>query len=163
MLRSIFILGLLLPMSLGAYELEGVGFIAQKDRFCGPAALASVMSYHGLAIDQDTIAQEVYNEKLAGALITDLENFARSRGFTTRLDQGSVADIRTFLDEKTPVIVLVDLGFWVYSRPHYLVVTGYTAEGVIAHTGYEASLRFSTEKFEKIWRKMGSVYLLVSP
>ena len=163
MWRSVVFLGILLPLSLGAFELEGVGFVAQRDRFCGPAALACVLSYHGLAIDQDSIAAAVYDENLAGALITDLEHFARSRGVTTRLDRGSIDDIRTFLDKNLPVIVLVDLGFWMYSRPHYLVVTGHTLEGVIAHTGYEASRKFSAQKFEKIWHKKGSVYLLVSP
>ncbi len=135
----------------------------QATGFCGPASLASVMSFYGSEIDQKTIGESVYCEGLKGSLITDLDNYARAKGFKTHLGQGSLGDIRNFIEQKKPVIVLVDMGFWVVSKPHYLVVTGCAGNSVIAHTGYEASRHFSDEEFVRIWKKKGSAYLVIHP
>lgn len=142
---------------------DGVPFIRQDPRLCGPAALASVLAYYGLAVDQKAIADFAYTEKLGGALMTDLENYARSLGCRTHLAQGTSEDLIDALGKGRPVVALVDLGFWVFSRPHYVVVTGWGPGGVRAHTGTEADKVFPKEEFERIWRKRGSVYLLVLP
>ena len=73
----------------------------------------------------------------------------------------STDDIKAALREKKPVIVLVDLGFWVITRPHYLVIIGYSDKGFIAHTGYESGETFPYAEFGRIWAKKGSVYLSV--
>jgi ABC-type bacteriocin/lantibiotic exporter with double-glycine peptidase domain len=160
-LTTILLLIALISADPGSFEIQGVPFVKQDSHFCGPASLACVFAYYGLAIDQGAIAKVVYTEKLKGALITDLQNFAQGRGFQTRLNQGTMDDLKSLVAEKKPVIVLVDLGFWVFSKPHYLVVTGYNDRGFIAHTGYQASKLFGYAEFEKIWKKKGSVYLLV--
>lgn len=141
--------------------IDDVPFIRQGTNFCGPAALVSVMSYYGETIDQHTIGKATYDVKLKGCLISDLENFARSRGFDTITDHGTVGQIKDFLRRKKPVIVLVDLGWWFVSRPHYLVIIGYTDEGFVAHSGYEASQLYEYEKFTKLWEKIGNTYLLI--
>lgn len=152
---------LLFSAEAGSLEVEGVPFVKQESHWCGPASLASVFAYYGISIDQNTIARDVYTAKLDGALITDLENYARSQGFQTRLGQGTDEIVKAALREKRPVIVLVDLGFWVMSRPHYLVVTGYDETGFRAHTGDEAGKIFPYVEFDRIWTRKGSVYLLV--
>lgn len=121
------------------------------------------MSYYGTEIDQRDIADSVYCEGLKGSLFSDLENFAVQKGFQTRLAQGAINDLKTLIAKGSPVIVLVDLGFWVVSRPHYLVVTDFIGNDVVAHTGYEPSKRFSQEDFMRIWKRKGSVYLVLSP
>ena len=141
--------------------IDDVPFIRQDTNFCGPAALVSVMSYYGETIDQHTIGKATYEAKLKGCLISDLENFARSRGFDTITDQGTVDQIKDFLRRKKPVIVLVDLGWWFVSRPHNLVIIGYTEEGFVAHSGYEASQIYEYEKFTELWEKIGNTYLLI--
>jgi len=162
-LKILILLLTLLSASAEASGIEGVPFVKQESNFCGPAALASVMAYYGSPMDQDAIGKEVYCEGLKGSLITDLENFARRKGFKTQLAQGSIDDIEGNISGKRPVIVLVDLGFWMISKPHYLVVTGCTSSEVVAHTGHEASKRFSREDFVKVWKKQGSTYLVIHP
>ncbi|HNY65235.1 MAG TPA: cysteine peptidase family C39 domain-containing protein [Deltaproteobacteria bacterium] len=160
-MKILLLLCTLLSVRAEAFEIQGVPFVKQASNFCGPASLESVMSYYGVSEDQDTIARSVYCQGLEGSLITDLENYARLKGFKTKLAQGGLDDIEGLVRENRPVIVLVDMGFWVVSKPHYLVVTGVTDSDVVAHTGHEPSRRFSREDFTKIWKKKGSVYLVI--
>ncbi len=160
-MTTVLLLIALISAEPASYEIPGVPFVKQESHFCGPASLASVLAYYGVPADQAVIAVKVYSEKLQGALITDLEDFAREKGFQTRLDQGDADNLKSLVVEKKPAIVLVDLGFWFFSRPHYLVVTGYNERGFIAHTGYAASQLFEYAEFAKIWKKKGCVYLSV--
>jgi len=142
-------------------EVLDVPFVKQQSEYCGPAALSSVFRYYHLEVPQEEIAKEVHIPKLKGALISDLENYARLLGFKTISEQGSIHKIKEFIDSKKPVIVLVDYGVWFVSRPHYLVVVGYNKNGFIVHDGYTAFKEIPYRKFEKLWKKLGNTYLVV--
>jgi ABC-type bacteriocin/lantibiotic exporter with double-glycine peptidase domain len=150
-----------LAVNAFAFQIEGVPFVKQEDQECGPAALASVLSFYGAPVGLASISQATYNQKLRGSLITDLEDFARRLGFQTVSSQGTVKNIKVLINQRRPVIVLVDLGFWIRSRPHYLVLYGYNKEGFIAHNGIKPSQLYTYSDFEKMWEKMGCPYLLV--
>ena len=151
---------LLLPF-LFSFKLLEVPFVKQKDDFCGPASLSSVLEYYDVKVSQEDIAKVVYSPKLKGALITDLENYAKSLGFKTTLFKGSLEDLKKYLDQNVPVIILVDLGFLWVSKPHYLVVVGYDEENFYVHTGFESKKRVPYEELYKKWQKMGSVGLVI--
>jgi predicted double-glycine peptidase len=142
-------------------QIAGVPFVKQENGFCGPVALAEVMAYYQVHDDQKTIARAIYLPKLQGTLITDLERYAIDKGFTTRLAQGTPAEVQDFIRQGRPVIVLIDRGFWAFSRPHYLVVIGFDERGFIAHTGMQAACSISEADFQKTWAKKGSTYLLI--
>lgn len=142
-------------------QIEGVPFVKQKTDFCGPASLSSVFGFYGLNISQEEIGKYVYSDKLKGALITDLENFAKERGFKTILKRSSIEEIKHFIDLNQPVIALMDLGFWVISKPHYIVIFGYNEKGFIAHTGYEPEKIIEYREFEERWEKLGKVILVI--
>lgn len=154
---------LLITTASYAADIGGVPFVKQERGLCGPAALSSVMTYYGTAVGQDVIAKVVYSEKLKGTLISDLENYARSRHFKTTLGQGTIERLKQFIDQGKPVIVPVDMGFWIISQPHYLLVFGYNAEGVLAHTGDEPSQIISYSVLERQWNKTGRTFLAVYP
>ncbi len=160
-MKRIIVFLLLLTSNALASEIGGVPFIRQDSQYCGPAALASVLSYYGAPVDQKVIGSRVYNEKLQGALITDLERYARDAGFETKSGRGTVEELKAEIDHGRPVIVLVDRGFWVLSRTHYLVVFGYDDEGFTAHDGFTAAQRYRYDSFRDMWEKMGNAYLLV--
>ncbi len=150
----------LLPLLLSLLD---VPFVKQKKNFCGPASLSSVFKYYGKDVSQEEIAQVVYSPKLKGALITDLRKYAQSQGFVAEVLQGNLEDIEEYIDRGIPVVVLVDLGSWVRSVPHYMVIVGYDGEHFIVHTGYEANKKVRKEDLDKTWRKMGRVMLIVYP
>ncbi len=146
---------------ISVHVIEDVPFVKQDTLYCGPASVSSVMAFYGVEADQHQIGKAVYSDAIKSSLITDLEDFAREKGFKTKLSRGGATDLKVLIDQKKPVIVLVDFGFWVVSKPHYLVVFGYNEEGFIAHDGYKAKEFFTYERFDAAWEKMGRSYLLI--
>ena len=140
-----------------------VPFVKQRDHFCGPASLSSVLSFYGIPVPQERIAEETYDPRLKGALITDLEKYAKHIGFRAEVKQGSLQEIKTFVDMGVPPIVLVDIGRLFVSTFHYMVVVGYEGDTFILHTGYEEAKRIRAEELDRMWSKTGRVMLLVYP
>jgi ABC-type bacteriocin/lantibiotic exporter with double-glycine peptidase domain len=146
---------------VSAFQIESVPFVKQDRQQCGPASLASVLSFYGVSVQANSVSEVTYDPRIGGSLITDLENFARRLGFRTESGQGTVEKVKGFINQKMPVIVLIDLGFWLASKPHYLVLFGYTEKGFIAHDGERASKIYDYSEFGKKWDKMGNTYLLI--
>ncbi len=144
-------------------SLKNVPFIKQKDNFCGPATMASVMNFYGKNITQDEIAKDIYTPKLKGALISDMENFAREKDYDVQTTNGNIQELQSLIDGGVPPIVLVDLGKWVVSVPHYYVLYGYnkSTNKFLLHSGYKGNQEISFEKLDKQWEKMNSLVLVV--
>lgn len=144
--------------------IDNVPFVKQKDKFCGPAAMASVMQFYGQNIDQNTIAEVIYTPQLNGALISDMENFAKDNGYSVISTNGNFEVLKSYLDNKHPVILLVDKGKWKVSVPHYYVAYGYNdeKETVILHTGFNRGEEMSIEKLNQEWIKMNRLMLVLT-
>lgn len=143
--------------------IKGVPFIKQKDNFCGPAAMASLMQYYGQHISQEEVAENVYTPKLEGALISDMENYAREQGYAVEVSEGNIDRITSLIDEGTPVITLVDRGVWKVSVPHYYVIYGYNAgnETFLLHTGDECCEEMEFDKLDSEWERMNRLMLVI--
>lgn len=150
------------PVS-GAKIIKNVPFVKQKDKFCGPAAMASVMNFYGQDVSQDQIAKEVYSPELKGALISDMENFARKMGYKASTVNGDENTLISLVDEGIPSIILVDLGIWVVSVPHYYLVYGYnrSKETFIINTGFTRNKEIEFKDLDKEWEKMNRLMLIV--
>lgn len=149
------------PMS--GVVIDGVPFVKQNDKFCGPAAMASVLEYYGDNVSQDEIAEKVYTPKLDGALISDMENFARDQGYRAETMNGDIAAIEAEIDKGVPVILLVEKGKLMVSVPHYYVVYGYDKdkEVFILHTGDKSGQEIKFDKLDSEWEKMNRLMLIV--
>jgi ABC-type bacteriocin/lantibiotic exporter with double-glycine peptidase domain len=126
---------------------------------CGPAALASLLNHRGGKISVAEITKEVYSARLDGTLLADLENFAKRQGFATRSGRGDLPLLRRSVDAGRPVIVLVDNGLWVVSRPHYLVVFGYDDQRFLVHAGTAGEEFIDAPDLLSRWEKMRRLYL----
>lgn len=157
-----FLFLLLLPLLVYSKVLD-VPFVKQRDHFCGPASLSSVFYYHGVEVSQEDIGKEVYNPKLKGALITDLENYAKRKGFRSETKVLNLQEIKNYIDQGIPPILLVDLGSLWVSVPHYVVVVGYDGDLFYIHTGYEKEKPIKAKRLDRIWSKMGRTALIVYP
>lgn len=145
--------------------IEGVPFFAQDRYDCGPAALASIMSFYGEAADIDEIKGRVYNEMLKGTLPLDMLSYAKERGFEARYYKGGLDDLREAVKKGEPLILFLNLGYDFYPVGHYIVATGFSDSvgAVLAHSGMDREKAYGFKELEKAWSKTGYSTLLVRP
>lgn len=141
--------------------IPGVPFLPQEDDTCGPSSLAMVLGFLGQDVDTRQIVRETRTEGLKGTLITDLASAARRRGFAAEIADLDLLRLRERISAGVPVILLVDLGLWNWSRPHYLVAYGWTPEGVVAHSGLERGKVIPFSTLDAQWAKMGRLAIIV--
>ena len=141
--------------------IAGVPFLPQEEDTCGPSSLAMVLGFLGHDVTTQDIVRETRTEGLKGTLITDLAGAARRRGFAAEVVDLDLPRLRERISAGDPVILLVDLGIWSWSRPHYLVAYGWTPEGVVAHSGRERGKVIPFDTLDAQWAKMGRLAILV--
>jgi len=147
------------------HYIENVPFVKQTEFDCGPAALASVISFCGKAADLEKISASVYLPKLRGTLPMDLERYAKEEGFKTSSSSGSIAALKSALRNNIPVICLLDLGFSVYRQPHFVTVIGFDdGNGLfIVHDGETPNKTVRYEDFENKWARAGTWMIVITP
>lgn len=141
--------------------IAGVPFLPQEEDTCGPSSLAMVLRFLGKSVDTSEIIRETRTEGLKGTLITDLASAARRRGFAAEIADLDLPRLKERISAGVPVILLVDLGIWSWSRPHYLVAFGWTPEGVVAHSGRERGKVIPFSTLVAQWEKMGRLAIIV--
>ena len=141
--------------------IAGVPFLPQEEDTCGPYSLAMVLGFLGQNVDTAEIVRETRTEGLKGTLITDLTGAARRRGFAAEVVDLDLPRLRDRISAGDPVILLVDLGIWTLSRPHYLVAYGWTPDGVVAHSGRERGKVIPFSTLDAQWAKMGRLAIIV--
>jgi ABC-type bacteriocin/lantibiotic exporter with double-glycine peptidase domain len=122
-----------------------------------------LLRFHGIAAGPRELAQETRTEGLRGTLITDLAAAARRRGLAVELTDLDLPGLRRRILAGEPVILLLDLGTWPFTRQHFLIVYGVTPEGAIAHSGRTEALLIPFGTLERQWTKMGRMALIAGP
>ena len=138
-------------------ELTGVPFFPQLEYNCGPAALASIISYRGNPIVPEQITPLIFVPGLKGSL--QIEVVAATRQFDllpVRLEPRMESILRE-VAAGNPVFVLQNLGLDSLPYWHYEVVVGYDLnEGVmILRSGVERRLLRDFAVFENTWQRAG--------
>jgi ABC-type bacteriocin/lantibiotic exporter with double-glycine peptidase domain len=147
------------------HYIEGVTFVKQTEYDCGPAALASVLSFRGRTADLNRITASVYLPSLRGTLPMDLERYAKDEGFKTLSSAGTAAALKAAIRNNIPVICLLDLGFGFYRQPHFVTVIGFDdGNGLfIMHDGGTPNRTMRYEDFEKKWARAGNWMIVIEP
>ncbi len=144
--------------------IERVPFDPQESYQCGPASLAGILSYWGEKISPEDIAAAIYSRGARGTLDIDLVSYAGKKGWAAKQYRGSLPDIQKNIDVGRPLLVLVDYGFWVYERAHFMVVVGYDDEkSLIVNSGKEQHKFIPMDRFLKTWERTKFWTLLVTP
>ena len=141
--------------------IQSVPFYQSKAYQCGPASLASVLNFWGIAVSADDIAEEIYSESARGTLDVDMTLYAEGKGLIARQFKGSIEDIKRNIDMGYPLIVLVDYGFWVYQRNHFMVIIGYNEGGVIVNSGSGHLELVAFKDLLRPWRRTNFWTLLI--
>jgi len=145
-------------------EIVETPFYSQKSYQCGPAALATVLSWSGSEVTIEEITAELYTPVKKGSLQPLLISAARShdhlpyiiRGFDLLMQEVAAGH---------PVVVLLNLGLTWYPLWHYAVVIGYDTEKqlVILRSGEVFRKVYSWSLFHHIWGRAGNWGLVVLP
>lgn len=146
-----------------SHRIPGVPFLPQEEDTCGPSSLAMLLRFHGKDVTTGELVAETRTAGLRGTLITDLAAASRRRGVPAEVADLDLPGLRKRIAGGEPVILLVDLGVWVWSRPHYLLAYGVTAEGVVANSGETEGKVIPYDTLEAQWAKMGHLAIISSP
>ena len=148
---------------VGAARLANVPFFPQLDYQCGPASLAGVLNYYGKRITPEEVARAIFRENIRGTVTLDMVLYAREQGLSARWSSATVGDIVQALDDSIPLIVMVDYGFSVVSKNHYMVVVGYDPKGIVANSGISRETHISWSDFLPTWEKAKRWTLRIEP
>ncbi len=143
-------------------EIASVPFFAQEEYQCGPAALAMVLAWSGLAVEPAELTEKVYTASLKGSLQPAMIAGARRSGRLAYVISGTESLIRE-IAAGHPVIVLQNLGLSWIPVWHYAVAIGYDtpADELILHSGTAARKRTPLRLFENTWARAEDWGLLV--
>jgi len=142
------------------FIIPGVPFLPQEEDTCGPSSLAMLLRFHGKDVTTGEIVRETRTAGLRGTLITDLAAAARRRSIPAEVVDLDLPGLRERIAAGEPAILLVDLGAWVWSRPHYLLAYGVTPGGVVAHSGRTEGAVIPYETLDAQWAKMGRLAIV---
>lgn len=145
-------------------HLSTVPFYTQEKYQCGPAALAMVLQWSGLAVKPEQLVSTVYTPARRGSLQSGLVTSARRHGRLAYPINGFNA-LMTEVAAGRPVIVLQNLGLKWIPRWHYAVVIGYDLDQrwVVMHSGASPSRSVGFKTFANTWKRADYWGLLVLP
>ncbi|GAB4388192.1 MAG: hypothetical protein Kow0025_05950 [Thermodesulfovibrionales bacterium] len=135
--------------------IEGVPFYPQEAYQCGPASLAGVLNFWGVGAAPEDVAREIFSRSARGTLGMDMVLFAQDRGLKARSYSGGAEDLRRQIDAGLPVVVMVDYGFWLYQKNHFMVIVGYGEGGFIANSGRDRHKFLPEDEFLRSWERAG--------
>ncbi|MGF1610231.1 MAG: PA2778 family cysteine peptidase [Kiloniellales bacterium] len=145
-------------------EVTGVPFYPQEDYYCGPAALATVLTWSGDPVTQHDMVPEVYSPERKGTLRSDLLAAARRHG---RLAV-PIGDMKALLSEIAaghPVLVFQNLALDLFPQWHYAVAYGYDLEQreIVLRSGTHSRWVADLSAFERTWERGDYWALVVLP
>jgi len=79
--------------------------------------------------------------------------YAEARGLEVSSYSGGIDDVKAKIEAGYPLIVLVDEGFSIYQVNHFMVLVGYSNDGVIVNSGREEGKFIPTGDFLKSWER----------
>jgi tetratricopeptide (TPR) repeat protein len=138
-----------------AVELRDVPFFAQTEHHCGPAALATVLGAHGVAVTPEQLTPLIYVPEREGSL--QAEVIAATRRFDRlplRLPAQPEPMIAA-LHAGEPVLLLQNLGLRRWPAWHYAVLVGYDpkAGDFVLRSGTEQRQVMGARKFLAAWEQ----------
>jgi hypothetical protein len=145
-------------------ELAAVPFYPQDDSQCGPAALATLLSWSGDSVDVAELEPQVYTSSRRGSLQNDLVAAARRHGRVAYPLVG-MEELLTEVAAGNPILVLQNLGLGWYPAWHYAVVIGFdlTTGQVILRSGRNPRKVMPFRVFERTWARSQRWALAVLP
>jgi predicted double-glycine peptidase len=142
-------------ISTNRVELTDVPFYAQTDHQCGPAALATVLTYAGVSRTAQQLEAEVFIPQRQGSLAVEMLGATRRAGLVPYVLKPQTSALFQEVAAGNPVLVLQNLRFDFLPLWHFAVVVGFdsAARTVTLRSGGEKRYRMSMNDFDNSWAK----------
>lgn len=136
-------------------ELNDVPFFSQQDYYCGPSTLAMVLNHQGEKTQPEQLAELVYLPGRQGSLQLEMLAAPRRMGYLAYQIEPTLPALFSALNEKTPVVVLLNLSLPMAPQWHYAVVIGYEASSnsMILRSGDQRRELIKLPTFLKLWQR----------
>jgi hypothetical protein len=136
-------------------ELADVPFYPQEQYQCGPAALAMVLTYAGVARTPQDMTGQVYLPGREGSLQPEMLAATRLVGLLPYTLSTEPDALLQELAAGHPVVVLLNLRFDFLPEWHYAVLVGYdlTRKEVVMRSGTNRRLIMALRDFDQSWAK----------
>ncbi|MBF6057425.1 PA2778 family cysteine peptidase [Thiomicrorhabdus heinhorstiae] len=156
-----------LPITISHHvELSEVPFFPQKAYQCGPAALATMLSYRELAVTDKELVSKVYLPQRRGSVQIEMIATARSYGMLAYPLEPNLKNIVQEVAAGNPVLVFQNLSLPFWPQWHYAVVVGYDLDEkrLILRSGDIKRHDMSMATFERTWdRAKDWAYVIMKP
>ncbi len=135
-------------------QVADVPFFPQEQYYCGPAALAMVLTWSGLPATPEETGSQVYTPGRKGTLRTDVLAAARRQG-RLAVPVGDLQGLLAEIAAGHPVLVFQNLAFNWYPLWHFAVAVGYDldAREIVLHTGLSERRAVRLSTFERTWAR----------
>ena len=145
-------------------ELADVPFFPQEDYQCGPATLATLLTYSGITVTPQALLSQVYVPSRHGSLQVEMLAAARRWGRVSYPLAPSYPDVLREIAAGNPVIVLQDAGAF-FTQWHYAVMNGfdYPSGTLYLRSGTNPRQEMPFTAFEREWMKSGYWAMVVTP
>jgi hypothetical protein len=153
-----------LPSGQNAWIVEDFDPFEQDEKQCGPAALASMLSWSGKDMTPSDLSEIVFDPGAEGTLQISIVSATRRQG-RIAYEIRSMEDIVSEIQGGHPVLVLLDYGFRGVSLYHYAVVYGcdYDERNLVLAAGSDQPETMSVRQFLRRWNRTDHWGLLVMP
>ena len=152
------------PDAPASVDLIGVPFFPQEAYQCGPAALATALSYSGIEVTPQQLTPRVYLPAKAGSLQVEMVAAARRYDRIPYVIPPTLPALLAEVQAGRPVVVFQNLGLAELAVWHFAVVVGYARheDTLLLRSGQRERETMSAYNFERTWeggQKWGLVIL----
>ena len=146
-------------------EIRAAPFFPQERHQCGPAALATVLKYQGLAVAPADLVSQVYLPAREGSIPVEMAAAARRNGMLVYPLSPSLANALREVAAGHPLLVLQNLGLDWAPRWHYAVLIGYDLDTgeVVLRSGTVRRWVTPLATFERTWARAGRRAWVILP
>ena len=143
------------PGALPAHaEISDVPFFPQERYYCGPAALATALTWTGLPVTAEGMVSQVYTPAKKGTHTNDMVSAARRSGrLAVRLD--GLQSVLGEIAAGHPVLVFQNLSLNLFPQWHFALAVGYDLKQrtLILRSGTEKRRVTGLDRFEHTWAR----------
>lgn len=146
-------------------ELAETPFFSDDSHFCGPAALATVLTAAGFTTRPEALVGQVFLPGRQGSLQIEMLAGARRQGAIATVIPDALHALMREIAAGHPVVVLQNLGLSWAPSWHYAVAVGYDlqADTLLLRSGPLKRQALSLRTFMHTWDRSGRWAFVVSP